>query len=293
MKILEVAKELPALVLNQYNSVGLIENAAKFGWPYMDSQGGVFAGELVSVVGKIALGKTWMSLYIALQNWKGTKNVLFVSMEMSILLIAQRIAAMYTGCTITQLKNSAFSNKTYSKFVQSIALMKEEKSKFYVIDGNLAVNVEDIFTLADMLECTVIVIDGGYLVRHPDKRLDRYMRVAENSELIKRSSEDQKVSSFVSWQFAKTAGKKKSPEDVDLDDIGSSVAIGQSSSIVLGMFQEEGIETLVTRKIRVLKGRSGEVGSFVINWDFIGMDFKQIDPPIDGKTEDEPELDWL
>ena len=146
-------------------------------------------GEIVSFVGRPAAGKTWAMLKIAINNWAQGKKVLFVSMEMALLPICQRIASMYTGCTIQQLKTAAFSEITYNKFHKNIKGMFTEPGKLYVINGALAATVEDIYMLADQLGCSTIVIDGGYLVRHKNKKLDRFNRVAENCELMKIATE--------------------------------------------------------------------------------------------------------
>jgi hypothetical protein len=40
--------------------------------------------------------------------------------------------------------------------------------------------------------------------------------------------------------------------------------------------QEETVETMYQRLIRVMKGRDGQVGEFSIHWDFDVMDFNQV-----------------
>jgi replicative DNA helicase len=304
-RLLDVGKESPALVMSAYHNVAMVERVSSFGWPYMDEQsGGVMPGEIVSFVGRPATGKTWLSLWTAMHNWRASGpqkgvNTLFVSMEMMLLPIAQRIASMYTECTITQLKNAGFATDMYKKFSSSLQLMTKEQAKFYVIDGNLAASVEDIFLLADILDCQTVLIDGAYLVRHSNPRLDRFVRAAENIELMKRYTTEQGKSVFTSWQFNRNASHKKKSasqggDDVGLEDIGYTDAIGQISSMVLGLFQEEGIETMKSRKIRVLKGRNGEVGQFIINWDFIHMHFDQLEPAADGEEEEKnKELQWV
>jgi replicative DNA helicase len=303
-RLLDVGKEAPTLVMSAYHNVAMVERVSAFGWPYMDDQSkGVMPGDVVSFVGRPAAGKTWLSLWTAMQNWIGKPqvpgvNTLFVSMEMMLLPIAERIASIYTGCTISQLKNSGFSTAMYQKFASSLSLMTKEQAKFYVIDGNLAASVEDIFLLADILDCPNILVDGAYLLRHQNARLDRFTRAAENIELMKRYTTDQNASLFTSWQFNRQAANKKksnsAEEDVGLEDIGYTDAIGQISSMVLGLFQEEGIETMKSRKIRVLKGRNGEVGQFTINWDFINMRFDQLEPIVEGSEQEKnQELQWV
>jgi replicative DNA helicase len=295
-RILDVGKEGPSMVLAAYHNAATQDLVAKFGWPYMDEQcGSIMPGEMVSFVGRPAMGKTWLTLKMALENWQQQKqNVMFVSMEMATLPIAQRIAAMYTHCGIGQLKIHGFSSSTYMNFATSLKVMGQEEAKFYVIDGNLAASVEDIYTLADMLLCRIVVIDGGYLVKHRNTRLDRFQRVAENVELMKQNGSDLDCITAVSWQLNREAEKKKKDgKEVTVGEIGYSDAIGQISSIVLGLFEDDGVETMKRRKVNVMKGRNGEIGEFSIAWDFADMVFDQVDPAPQGTQAQQGDLEWV
>jgi hypothetical protein len=281
-RIMDVGFEAPGVVLAAYHDVLKQEEFLEFGWPHMDSTGGVMPGDVISIVGRPAAGKTWMMLYIALYNWMRGRNSLLVSMEMSPLPIAQRVTSMYAHTNISQLQEAGYSmfpaGGTYAKFVQGLQKLENEKAKLYIVDGNLAASAEDVFILADQLKCKNILVDGAYLLRHKNVRLDRYTRAAENVELMKRSCTDSEASCFASWQFAKTATTKAKAHkgQGDLEDIGYTDAIAQISSIVLGLFQEDGVETMKKRKVSALKGRSGQTGEFSIFWDFLNMDFSQV-----------------
>jgi len=299
VRILDMGVEGANLVLAAYHHMTSSEFVAAFGWPYLDSQsGGVMPGDVISFVGRPAVGKTWLTLWTALHNWVIRKlNVLYVSMEMMTLPIAQRVASLYTKQNISQLKMGGYSNQTFAKFYAGLKTMALEQAKFYVVDGNLATNVEDLFGLAETLSCRVIIIDGAYLLRHRNTRLDRFTRAAENVELIKRACTDLEMMAFCSWQFNREASKKQKKgkgDSGDLEDIGYSDAIGQISSIALSLFQEDGIETMKTRKVQIMKGRNGEVGQFAIAWDFNLMNFSQTFPPLIGQPAEESGLlQWV
>lgn len=280
-KILDVGLEAPELLLSTYHNQSLSTDVqAYFGWPYMDDRGSVGPGNTVSIVGRPAMGKTYFGLYIALHNWRVRKqNVLFVSMEMNAQEIAQRIGAMYAGTNITQLSTGSYATPTFQLFVQGMEAMQQEQAKFYVVDGNLTAMVDETYALAEVLKCKIVFIDGAYMLKHPNPRLQKYDRVAENVELIKKATQDTKTVGFNSWQFSRQATGKgkglKKGEKPGLEDIGYSDAIGQYSSIVLGIMQEEGVETIIKRNLDLLKGRKGEIGQFPIHWDFDAMDFTQ------------------
>jgi len=68
-----------------------------------------------------------------------------------------------------------------------------------------------------------------------------------------------------------------------LEDIAYSDVIGQVCSVVIGLFdKDQGIEVDKQRKVTILKGRNGEIGSFKINWYFDAqgpegfMDFSEL-----------------
>jgi replicative DNA helicase len=291
-RILNLGKEGPKLVLQQYHNVLATDSNIDFGWPYLDTMtGGAMAGDVISFVGRPAAGKTFKMLASAMHNWLKKKRILFVSMEMNPLAIAQRATAMYAHTNLTQLKMGQYSTDTYKKFAGSLISMAGLDFEFYVVDGNLAASVEDIYTIADQLNCDAVYIDGAYLLKHKNPRIDRYTKVAENVEGMKQFSGNIEKPTFASWQFNRDASKKTKGEKTGLEDIAYSDAIGQVSSIVLGLFQEEGVETMNSRVVDVLKGRNGEIGQFKIKWDFINMDFTQIGAPGAG---DEPQpLGWL
>jgi replicative DNA helicase len=67
-----------------------------FGWPTFDEMtGGLIRGNLVSIVGKIARGKTWQLLASCHHGWcEQGLSQMFVSMEMPSLEIHQRLSAI-------------------------------------------------------------------------------------------------------------------------------------------------------------------------------------------------------
>ena len=256
------------------------------GWPTLDEMsGGLGRGDMVSFLGRPGAGKTWMLLKTALHGWAqaAEKNYteqdqsrLFISMEMNVLPIEQRLASMHAHVPAKGLKDAALTSGQLKKLKAGLIEIKGYGAPFWVVDGNLAATVEDIWMLARQLNPGAIFIDGGYLVKHPSEK-DRYRRVAENAELMK--SDLSAIAPVVcSWQFAKSASKKnaKKGEKVSMDDIGYSDVIAQVSSLAVGFFEEESVSTLKHRKADILKGRNGEIGSFLTNWNFLSMDFSEV-----------------
>ena len=261
----------------------------QFGWPTLDAMtGGMLPGDLISFVGRPALGKTWQMLYGCHHGWLQSEldpkepgsSRMFVSMEMGSVPIQQRLLSMHLSIPAFKIKNGLLTTisdggGTLGKFKKGLKKLQGFKAPFWIVDGNLTSTVDDVEALARQLKPDAIFIDGAYLLQHA-KAKDRYARVAENLDLLKKN-----VASIAptvcSWQFNRGATKKKKEgEDPDLEDIGYSDAIGQHSSLVLGLFEADSVETLKMRRVKVLKGRSGETGEFTTKFRFDTMDFSEV-----------------
>lgn len=293
-------REAYDLVIQDFKSKHYVQDqmGLHLGWPKVDEMtGGLVTGDVASMVGRPAAGKTWQMLFAAMHGWQlaGKKFLetgeqpdtdqsrMFVSMEMGVLPISQRLAAMQVHHSASNIKKGKLGTVGINALKGGLKEIKGYPHPFYVVDGNLAATVEDLWMLARQLKPAAIFIDGAYLVKHPTER-DRFRRVAENADLIKQELAAL-APTVCSWQFARSANKKnkKKGEKADLDDIGYTDAIGQVSSLVMGLFEEESVETIKQRRVEILKGRNGEVGSFTTNWNFDTMDFTQI---VDEAPED-------
>lgn len=254
------------------------------GWQTFDKMSGSLQrGDMVSFVGRPGRGKTWQMLYSAMYGWnkagkephpEANPSRMFVSMEMDPLVIQQRMASIQTHIGVGKITKHNLTSVGIKQFKKGLTEIKGFGAPFYVVDGNLNATVEDVWMLQRQLQPGATFIDGGYLMKHPTER-DRFKRVAENAELMKKELASM-CPIAVSWQFAKTASKKKKDEKITYDDIGYSDAIAQVSSIVLALLEDDNIETLNQRKIDILKGRSGETGSFITRWNFDTMDFSEL-----------------
>ena len=253
------------------------------GWPtFDDMNGGMRKGDLISLAGRAAVGKSYVLLSLCLHVWKKWgKKPLFVSMEMNAVLVFERLAAMEAEVPYDWLKAGAFPtlhSKSKDRFDSRMKALKDMEMPFWVVDSNMSSTVWDIRSLVERLEPDLVVVDGGYMLKSEDRRLGMYERVAVNVNLLK--TEVAPLAPVVaSWQFNRGAAKTnlKKGDRPGLEHIGYSDVIGQVSSVVLGMFEEEGTETSMKRRVDILKGRSGESGMFFLNWDFVKMDFSEID----------------
>lgn len=251
------------------------------GWPTLDGMtGGLAAGDIVSVVGRPANGKTFLLLWAALHGW-ANQNItpLVFSMEMNHLAITERLAGMQSDVTLSQIKSGVLTDFKKKQLLQTLAENKG-KHPFWIIDGALNSSVEDVILYSNQLKPDIVFIDGAYLLRSM-KNVNRWERVTDNLERLKGEvAEALGVPVFISYQFNREGAKKhKKGEEPGLEDIGYTDAVGQISSVVLGMLEEDTIEQTKRRRVKILKGRDGQRGEFQVNWLFQphqGLDFSEV-----------------
>lgn len=228
-------------------------------------------------------GKTFMGLYTALTAWNSSLTPLFVSMEMTKIAISQRIASMITRHNLTNLMKGTVSTKKMKEMMLILQKFKEKEQSFWLLDGNLTATVDDIVLKTQQLQPSCVWIDGAYLLRNPDQRLSRFERITHNAEALKqRLATELGVPVLASYQFNRNVGKPgkkkgKGPTSKGtMDDVYGSDSLAQLSTIMVGLLEDETVETELQRRVAILKGRNGETGDFLINWNFEGMDFSEV-----------------
>ena len=262
-----------------------LDNNIYLGWPTLDKLlNGMGAGDIFSIVGRPAQGKTFLGLWIAYSAYLAQKkNVVFLSMEMSKSILTQRMSALITKANLNEVLTGQVSTMKFNQILKTLQGLDNLDQRLYFVDGALSTNVEEVAALIHQYKPDLFVIDGAYLLKHKNARLGRYERVAENIESLKQIAEKYKIPILLSYQFNRKASEKKSKgEEAGLDDIGYSDAIGQISSVVLALKQPDSAETLKQRDVTVLKGRNGgEHTKMAINWEFDKLNFGEY-----GKTDD-------
>lgn len=266
---------------------GKVEPPMKTGWPSLDSKGAIRNGDLVSIVGKSGAGKTYCLLRLALWRWGqyGCPTI-FVTQEMSSEAVEARALPMVAGVPVSPLSEGrkvqdSVGGLTHDSYVEKLTeaakALKSAESPFLIYDTKMAGTVSDVETIAAMYGVDQVYIDGAYLLSHPDRRLGRYQKVAENLDLMKDAAMRGGMTLFSTWQFKRGAGKGGADEEADLDDIGYSNAVSEFSSVVVGLLSPpKSVSQMKQRTLTIMKGRNGEAGSFNIHFDFATSNFEEV-----------------
>lgn len=260
------------------------------GWPTVDSlSGGVPPGEVVSFVGRPAMGKTQMLLWAALHAHQVQgRRVAFFSMEMKPHQIEERAAGVVTRTALSEIlqqRGRALLEVDLARLRSGLAELREGDVPFWIVDGELSVTVEDVHLMCRHLRPEAVYVDGAYLLQHPNERLQDHQRIRENCRLLKAMANSLGASLFCTWQFNREASRNRTRQQPGMEHIAGSAAIEEISALILALLEgDDDPLSMLHRTLRVLKGRQGEAGQLKIRWDWNGMDFSEVLPEEDEAT---------
>lgn len=261
------------------------------GWGSLDrSTGGYQQGDLVSLVGRMGMGKTYLMLRQADVAWKAGYSPLFITMEMTILQIARRFLAFQVEMNPDPIRKGQFSTLLEPQFESRtnrfLRVNHRHLDRFHLYAGGFSKKIGDIEELLQEYNPDIVFIDGAYLLRPDEKRtMGRFERIAEVIDAVKKITITQDRPIVISTQFSRQSGKKG--KEGSLENIGFTDAVGMHSSIVLGAKEGKTPYQKTRRSIEIMKGREGESGEFEINFKFGTMDFSEVVPEGDNDEREE------
>lgn len=258
----------------------------KLGWDgFDDLTHGILGGNVVVVAARPSVGKTWVALNAAKAAYHQGKRSKVISMEMTTEELWIRFLAMETGIEAKKIRHGT-SDKEYAKIKAARVKFEEmqDNGKFLTMHQPLGrYTPEDL-----LLECRrdgidFLVVDAAYMLDHKDpyvnkSQWDKLREVINQIKLEVAVPLDIPV--VCTYQLNKEVDKYASHEDINLDNLYGGDTTAQVASIVMAIWQDDGLNANSRRYIKLLKGRNGEanLGGFEINWRFQTMDFSQYEP---------------
>lgn len=266
------------------------------GWSFMDEQtGGWRNGDLITIVARMGVGKTYLLLYSILSAMQSGRLSLLISMEMPVVQIVSRMAAMLAGVDPMMIRNGRLPTDAMPRLEEAFRTL-ESMDNLIIHSGNMGGTVGDISDLIQdyVPDCTYL--DGMYLLKPSFRgRVNgRWESIAYTIDEIKELTLSTNRPIVSTTQFSRQAGK--GGKDGDMENIGYSDAIGTHSSIVIGVMQghvesipryRNGVnddsivrtgdrEVARYRIVQLMKGREGESGKWGINYSFTPPDFSEV-----------------
>lgn len=232
---------------------------------------GYHKGDLITVLGRPAIGKTWLLLLQALSIAKEyDEGVLFASKEMPPEILMERVDSVMCSLPYQNFRGGRLTTPEEERFRKYLAEVKAGKVKLPIEFMKAPRGLSDIKAKLLVARPKVLFVDGVYLFDVGGRKWD--VLAAMTSEL-KQIAMDYDIPVIISSQLGRS-GAYVSVEDLVGEMAGYSDAVQQDSDVVIGMFLERLMYGRKEMGIKFLKIRENEFGkAYVLNWDFSKMVF--------------------
>jgi len=300
----QTIREVGDDVLTHYDSMHLSMGLTGIptGWTTTDEEtGGYQNGDLITIVARPGIGKTFILIHKAKAAFLAGYSVLFVSMEMTLTQIGSRFHSIHAGINPKYVRKGMLSTMMYRKLRESI-LTLDNCNRFHLYAGNMQKKVDDLDLLVQELNPDIIYIDGMYLMKSSSNgyKTSRWDNVAAVVDDLKKMTIARDRPIVTTTQFGRDAGS--GGKQGSLENIGYSDTIGTHSSLVYGLRPGPTLGTDENPKkhldIEFLKGREGEQGGMTIKYSFAPVCFDQAYLDLDNTggggdaVEQSPGMDW-
>lgn len=233
---------------------------------------GLRPGQLITVAARPAMGKSLLGAQMALHAACAGKPTLFVTIEMSVPELTERIVGSQSRVDLTRLRTRSLLNSDWELISPTIVSL--EHTPLYLLDDPSA-TVASVRTQARRLAASpkglgLIVVDYLQLMTAVSKRdNNRQVEVAEMSAGLKRLARDLSVPVVALAQLNRSL-ELRSNKRPTLSDLRESGAIENDSDVVIGIYRDdyydEDSPDRGTAELIVLKQRNGPTGTATVSY---------------------------
>lgn len=224
--------------------------------------------ELIIIAGRPSMGKTALSLNIAINIIKNEKlPVLFFSLEMSKEQIMYRVLAMETNINQIRLKNGKLYTHDWLKINKMIKLL----SKFpFFVDDTSDLSIQKIRSnlktiLFEQNNVGLIIID--YLQLMQNSKLKMENRVQELSQItrsLKIIAREFNIPIIALSQLSRNVENRVNKKPI-LSDLRESGSIEQDADLVLMLSRDNPDSQIM--ELTIAKQRNGPLGQIQLKFD--------------------------
>lgn len=221
--------------------------------------GGLRRGDLIALGGDVGAGKSALALAMALRAAAHRAEVTYISGEMTVDRVLERVLAMEGRATIDDLRLGALDEQTRAAVGAAALRLRDVMPRFLRMprDGIDALATE-IMALTDT---EMVVVDSLTCLPLGDRTEGEAVAAAVRT--LKRTAVEARVALVITTGLPRLDRTRPDPRPV-LEDFGMPGAIAQLSDVVLGLYREEmyrpGYGTDGGTELLLLKNRNGGTG---------------------------------
>ena len=229
--------------------------------------------ELVTIVGRVTQGKSWLLLaFLAAAHMSG-KKVLLYSGEMSKQSVAYRTDTLEMHYSNKHLTFGTIGDVDYENYKKDLHKNKKELQEYNVYTpkdlGGRLLDVPMLKHLIKKHKPDIVGIDQLSLMTDYRGAREKRLQLGNITMDLFNLSEEFAIPILADAQANRNKADMDNPENPELSDLAESDAIGQNSSRVISLVQKGGGDL----SLKITKNRYGENNkTFVYSWDIdLGM----------------------
>lgn len=225
-----------------------------------DLTDGLHDGELTVIGARPGVGKTTFALQIAENISKKSKQVVYISLEMSSIQMIQKLLSMRTGINSRKIRNGDLNENE----IEAVGL---DCMKLGDLKLNILTKINDIQKieivarrLKNRNKIDLLIIDYLQLVKNLGNFRSREQEVADISRTLKLLSLELEIPIIALCQLNRNASKS----EPTLADIRESGAIEQDADNVIFLYERNTENNIIT--VDLQKQRAGNVGTIELKF---------------------------
>lgn len=227
-------------------------------------------GELIIIAARPSMGKTALSLNIALRCSLQGKKVAFFSIEMAKEQLIMRLIATLTRIRLNSLKIGNISQQDWDVLLQGASQLSEAQ---FFIDDSSYISPFDIRSKVRKLKAKhgldLVVVDYIQLMSMKKNMDSREREVSEISRLLKSISKELSVPVVALSQLNRGVESRSNRRPL-LSDLRESGSIEQDADVIIMLYRDEYYNPNSTQKgkieLIVGKQRNGPTGTVRLRW---------------------------
>ncbi len=226
-------------------------------------------GELIIIAARPSMGKTALSLNMALQGALDGKRVAFFSVEMAKEQLLIRLLSILTHIRLSSLKIGDI-NENWDQLMEGASRLSETA---LFIDDSSHISPFEIRSKARRLKAQggldFIVVDYIQLMSMKRPFDSREREVSEMSRLLKSIAKELRVPVLALSQLNRGVESRTNRRPL-LSDLRESGSIEQDADVILMLYRDEYYNPNTTQKgkteVIISKQRNGPTGTVILNW---------------------------
>ena len=243
-------------------------------WKSIDDHTGGFDKEEITLFGaRPGVGKTTLSLLLALHSYKDNKKVLIVSPEMSYRNLLFRILAIESGINVSSFRKRELTEMQFKKVVETFHKLKSDFNfkNFHIMKNDKKVSMLDLYKTYGHIMPDLVILDGMYMLETSEKCRDRFERMGKLMQEIKTFATTSKCHLICTTQLNRSSTEK---EKVGLENFALSDELGWYTDFAFILNKVDGGPIV---EVSCVKSRSTEkIEPFKINWDYKNSNFTEV-----------------